>query len=225
MNTGAGLPATAPSACGGPGALDDDHKAVVLLEHGLGDLKQLVGAARGAHGLHHRGEAGVLGIAGRDEMRADIRAAFKRLAAALVALATAAEITARTAGAAFKPAAAAIRTIAHGRLALTGGSARGLSLPRTTGADRLAEGTTVPRRGTVAAAVITARRTVAAVEIAFAAAAGGYRLHLGPLGAEVKGLQLTEVDFVQPLVVGFVGRLGVVHERAENGRGYPVGSG
>ena len=69
-------------------ALDDHDEAVVFLEHRLGDFEKLIGAARGAHGLHHGGEAGVLGIAGRGEIRADVGRAVEGLAAAVAAFAT-----------------------------------------------------------------------------------------------------------------------------------------
>ena len=87
----------------------------------------------------------------------------------------------------------------------------------------LAEGPAVAHLGRTWAATRTfpAITTVPAVKVAFSAT-GGDRFDLGPLGSEVEGLQLAEVDFIQPLLVGFVGGRSVVHEWAENGRGYPV---
>ena len=65
------------------GALDHDDKAIVFLEHRLRDLKELIGAAGGAHSLHQRGEAAVFRITGGREVRADIRGAVMRALAAL----------------------------------------------------------------------------------------------------------------------------------------------
>jgi hypothetical protein len=190
-------------------ALDDDHEAVVLLEHRLRDFKKLERAARRAHGLHHRGEARVLGIAGDVEVRADVRTALELPAAAVTSevppFATTAKLAARTT--AESTTLAARRTIAALKISTAETAARGTVTERTLtrrratatfararrSAGRLAERATIAGR-CACASVIT---TIASIgSIAVAPLLGCALFYLGPLGAEGEALQLAEVDFI-----------------------------
>src|SRR5262249_42709671 len=95
------------------------------------------------------------------------------------------------------------------------------------GTRRLAEGAAIAHLGRALAATtgtsfatVTTLAPFAAIEISFATARS-HRFYLGPLRAEVESLQLAEVDFIQPLLVGFIGGLVIVHDWRKNGRGYP----
>ena len=221
-------------------ALDDGDEALVLFQHGLGDFEQLEGAAGSADGLHHRGEAGVLWIARDREIRADIRAALHRrlalTATEVTAVATTAEIAARTtlaliAGTTSKIAALAtlveLAAFALERGTLLTGSGRGAGRCSTGSATRcasgLAEAAAVTGLWTSPSGVIAPVAALAAIIAAPLGRRNGF--DLGPLGAEGEALQLAEVDFVQTLLVDFVGGRSIVHiGRNKNGRGYPVES-
>jgi hypothetical protein len=192
-------------------ALDHDDEAVVLLEHGLGDLEELERAARGADRLHHRGEADVLGIAGAGEVRAEVRAALGRTAALAATLAAVdrtitAELTALARG-----------KIAPRTTAETLGARGALAGGRRSGRARRGRAGRPPKPAPVARTT-AARTIVASLEVALPPRTpGAHRLHRRPLRAEREVLQLGQVDFVQTGIVGLGGGLVVVHEWAGTG--------